>query len=73
LSKSNSTSAAKVIFSATGFGFSAGFGGAGGGAGLGSGFGAGAGAGNGLGRGLGLRWFGGGAACCEGDCDEHCE
>src|SRR6185436_15841656 len=49
LSKSNSTSAAKVIFSATGLGFSAGFGGAGGGAGLGSGLGAGAGAGTGSG------------------------
>src|SRR5690349_4646903 len=50
LSKSNSTSAAKVIFSATGFGFSAtGFGGAGGGAGVASGFGAGAGAGTGSG------------------------
>src|ERR1044071_7202938 len=49
LSKSKSTSAAKVIFSATGLGFSAGFGGAGGGAGLGSGLGAGAGAGTGSG------------------------
>src|SRR6185295_3216341 len=50
LSKSNSTSAAKVIFSATGFGFSgAGLGAAGGGAGLGSGFGADAGVGTGSG------------------------
>src|SRR4030095_6813432 len=57
LSKSNSTSAAKVTFSATGLGFASasgfGAGGGGGGAGLGSGFGAGAGTGSGLGAGLG--------------------
>src|SRR5688572_15085149 len=58
LSKSNSTSAAKVTFSATGLGFAsglgAGAGGGGGGAGLGSGAGAGFGAGTGSGCGAGL-------------------
>src|SRR5205085_5695906 len=50
LSKSNSTSAAKVTFSATGFGFGSGRGsGFGAGAGSGAGFGAGAGAGTGAG------------------------
>src|SRR5687767_8730022 len=55
LSKSNSTSAAKVIFSATGLGFASGLasGFGGGGAGLGSGFGAGVGIGWGLGVGFG--------------------
>src|SRR5918992_276874 len=62
LSKSKSTSAAKVTFSATGFGFSGsglGFSGAGGGAGFGSGGGAGFGAGGGAGLGSG---FGGSVA-----------
>src|SRR5688572_2925508 len=60
LSKSNSTSAAKVTFSATGLGFSgAGFGASGFGAGLGSGGGAGLGAGGGAGLGSG---FGGSVA-----------
>src|SRR5688572_14139774 len=62
LSKSNSTSAAKVTFSATGFGFSGaglGFSGAGAGAGFGAGGGAGFGAGGGAGLGSG---FGGSVA-----------
>jgi hypothetical protein len=63
LSKSNSTSAAKVTFSATGLGFSGaglGFSGSGGGgAGFGSGGGAGFGAGGGAGFGSG---FGGSVA-----------
>src|SRR5687768_13746611 len=63
LSKSNSTSAAKVTFSATGLGFASGFGagfgsgfgagGGGGGAGFGWGAGVGAGVGSGFGAGLG--------------------
>src|SRR2546421_7072541 len=53
LSKSNSTSAAKVTFSATGLGFASGLASGGGGAGLGSGFGAGVGIGWGLGAGFG--------------------
>src|SRR5688500_10940359 len=62
LSKSNSTSAAKVTFSATGLGFSGaglGFSGAGAGAGFGGGGGAGFGAGGGAGLGSG---FGGSVA-----------
>src|SRR5687767_15446367 len=60
LSKSNSTSAANVTFSATGLGFSgAGLGFSGAGAGLGAGGGAGFGAGGGAGFGSG---FGGSVA-----------
>src|SRR5688500_52111 len=60
LSKSKNTSAANVIFSATGFGFSgAGFGFSGSGAGFGAGGGAGFGAGGGAGLGSG---FGGSVA-----------
>src|SRR5687767_6697521 len=51
LSKSNSTSAAKVIFSATGFGLAASGFGAGAGAGVAAGAGAGVGAGAGAGAG----------------------